>query len=348
MPSDLARPSAFERLRGRLARGLDRLPGIVRVALSGGRPARADGAALDPTLQLAVALRPRADRPRDTQHDIARSRARFRRDILSTVGTPTPVRTVRDIEVEGADGRLAARLYTPADAPSPLLVYFHGGGYAEGDLDTADEGCRVIAAASGHRVLSVAYRLAPEHPFPAGIEDAVAAFRWAQAESARLGATALAVGGDSAGATLATVVAQRTREDAPPAAQLLIYPPTDTPTAYPSRRLFNGYFLTEAQRLAYHHVYTHGTGADDRDPGISPLYGRLDGLAPALVVTAGFDVLRDEGDGYASALAEAGTPTVHLRFPALAHGFVNLTGLSRACRAALVETARRWRDMVAA
>ena len=344
--ADPAQPSGLERLRGSLARRIDRLPGPLRVALSGQRPARADGAALDPTLQLAVALRPRADRTHDAIHDPSTSRARFRREILSTVGAPTPVAQVRDLTVDGASGPLRARLYRPGTGPRPLLVYLHGGGYVEGDLDTADEGCRILALESGHQVLSAEYRLAPEHPAPAGIEDAVAAFRWAQAHSARLEAASVSVGGDSAGAALAAVVAQQTRGDRPPAGQLLIYPPTDVPTPYPSRRQFDGYFLTEAQRVAYHRAYTAGSDLGADDPRISPLYGRLDGLAPALVVTAGFDVLRDEVDAYAAALRLAGTPVTHLRYPSLPHGFVNVTALSRASRAALAETARQWRAVV--
>ena len=342
--------SPLDRARGAAARLLDRLPSPVRVALSGRRPVRIDGQTLDPTVQLAVALRTRADRPRDTQENPAWSRARFRREVLSTVGAPTPVWGCRDLTVEGAAGPLGARLYTPDPAEHdrpPVVVYFHGGGYVEGDLDTADEGCRVLCAESGHAVLSVDYRLAPEHPFPAGPRDALAAFRWAQAHAARLGVGAVTVGGDSAGAALAATVAQAARDDAPPAAQLLIYPPTDVPTDRPSRTLFDGFFLPDAQRRAYLDTYTAGTGADDRDPRLSPHYGRLDGLAPALVVTAGFDVLRDEVDAYAAALAEAGTPVEPLRFPSLPHGFVNVTAISRASRAALAETARRWRRWVA-
>ena len=350
MPDPAHDPTAVDRARGLAARLLDRLPGPVRVALSGRRPVRVDGAVLDPTLQLAVALRRTRGRPEMTRQRPARSRARFRREVLATVGTPTPVWGRRDLTVDGADGALDARVYSPpaaAAGPVPLTVYFHGGGYVEGDLDTADEGCRVLCAESGHAVLSVAYRLAPEHPFPAGPRDALAAFRWAQDEADRLGVSSVSVGGDSAGAALAATVAQAARDQAPPAAQLLVYPPTDVPTERPSRALFDGFLLSDAQRQAYHHTYTAGTGADDRDPRISPLYGRLDGLAPALVVTAGFDVLRDETDAYAAALAQAGTRVAHLRFAGLAHGFVNLAGMSRASRAALVQTARQWRDLVA-
>ena len=349
MPTRSHDPNALEHARGTAARLLDRLPGAVRTALSGRRSVRVDGQTLDPTVQLAVALRPTKGRLQMTRTDAPESRARFRREVLSTVGTPTPVWGSRDLEVEGADGPLDARLYSPAGAASgrvPLVVYLHGGGYVEGDLDTADEGCRVLCAESGHAVLSVDYRLAPEHPFPAGPDDALAAFRWAQAEAERLGASSVSVGGDSAGAALAATVAQAAWDDAPPAAQLLIYPPADVPTDRPSRTLFDGFLLSDAQRQAYHHTYTAGTGADDRDPRISPLYGALGGLAPALVVTAGFDVLRDEVDAYADALADAGTRVERLRFPSLAHGFVSMTGISRASRAALAQAARQWRDLV--
>ncbi len=350
MPDSPPDPTALDRARGLAARLLDRLPGSVRVAISGRRPVRVDGATLDPTLQLAVALRRTKGRAERTRQDPFRSRVEFRREVLSTVGTPTPVWGSRDLTVDGADGPLGARLYSPAGAASgrpPLLVYFHGGGYVEGDLDTADEGCRVLCAESGHAVLSVDYRLAPEHPFPAGPRDALAAFRWAQGEAGRLGVSSVSVGGDSAGAALAATVSQAARDHAPPQAQLLIYPPTDVPTARPSRTLFDGFLLTDAQRQAYHHTYTAGTDADDRDPRVSPLYGRLDGLAPALVVTAGFDVLRDEVDAYADALDEAGTRVERLRFPHLTHGFVNLAGMSRDSRDALAQTARQWRDLVA-
>jgi acetyl esterase len=343
-------PTRAERFEGRAARLLDRAPAAIRLLLSRRSRVRIDGQTLDPTLQLAAALRPQHDRGREIREHPLRARAALRRDALAFRGPSTPVGAVRDLTVEGAAGPLDARLYTPvgADCP-PLLVYFHGGGFSQGDLDTHDEPCRILCREAGHVVLSVAYRLAPEHRFPAAAEDACAAFRWAQAHADALGANParIGAGGDSAGGTLAAVAAQAFRDDRPPVGQLLIYPSTDTPTDRPSRHRFDGFFLPDASRAAYHHVYTEGTGTDERDPRLSPIYGDLAGLAPALLVTAGFDVLRDEGEAYADALREAGSPVEAYREPSLVHGFVNMTGFSRAARRATVALAHRWRALVA-
>ncbi len=349
LPPDVeTEPSVADRLRGAAARTIGRLPEAAQVALAGSPPPEIDGQRLDPAVHAVLSLNPHDDASAVVRHDPARARADLRREVFAIAGTPTPVGDVRDLVVEGAEGPLDARLYTPAgvDRP-PLLVFFHGGGYVEGDLDTHDEPCRLLCRQAGHAVLSVAYRLAPEHPFPAATDDVVAAFRWAQAHADRLGAdpASVAVGGDSAGGALAAVVAQATRDDAPPVAQLLIYPATDHPTPYRSRDLFDGYLLPEALRQAFFDVYTA-----DRDDGtdwrVSPIRGRLDGLAPALVVTAGFDVLRDEGEAYARALQAAGTHADLYRQADLPHGFVHLTPISASAKRATVAVARRWRQTV--
>ena len=338
-------PSLVETAQGAAARALGRLPVAVQTRIAGSPPPTVDGQTLDPTVHALLSLHPRRAGDEEVRRHPKRTRATYRRETAALVGTPTPVGAVHDLRVDGADGPLDARLYVPAglDRP-PLTVYFHGGGYVEGDLDTHDEPCRLLCRQAGHAVLSVAYRLAPEHPFPAAPEDALAAFRWAQAEAGRLGADPdrVAVAGDSAGACLATVVAQAARDDAPPAAQLLIYPPADHPRRYPSQTTFDGYFLPEPLREAFFDVYT-ADQAGGHDPRISPLYGRLDGLAPALVVTAGFDVLRDEGEAYARALQAAGTPADLYRQASLPHGFIHMTTVSRGARRATVAIARHWR-----
>ena len=295
MPEHAA-PTFVERVRGVAARGIGRLPSGVLARLAGS-PVDIDGQRLDPMLQFTLGLRPKRGAAPLTVGDPAAARARFRREILSVQGNPTPVAAVRDLQVDGADGPLDARLYSPADAPAdaPLLVFYHGGGYTLGDLDTHDEPCRLLCRYGAQHVLSVAYRLAPEHPFPAPDDDTFAAFRWAQAHAAEIGASGVAVGGDSAGANLAAGVAQRSADDRSPTGQLLFYPPTDETATYPSHTLFDGYFLSREDKRAFAERYY---GADDalrRDPRISPLLGARAGLAPALVVTAGFDVLRDEG-----------------------------------------------------
>ena len=345
-------PTLAERARGAGARVLAHAPGAVQTALAGGPPPCVDGQRLDPAVHAALALNPREPHDGLVRHDAARLRAQYRRDTAAVGGAAAVVGAIENLTVDGAGGALPARLYRPAGiARPPLTVYFHGGGFVEGDLDTHDAPCRLLCRQAGHAVLSVAYRLAPEHPFPAAPDDALAAFRWAQAHADALGLDAgrVAVAGDSAGGTLAAVVAQDARAEAPPVAQLLIYPATDTPTHRPSRDLFDGYLLPDAVRQAFWDVYTaDGTAASPDDARVSPIYGRLDGLAPALVVTAGFDVLRDEGEAYAHALRAASTPADLYRQPSLPHGYIHLTAISRAARSATVALFRRWRRLVQA
>lgn len=345
-----------DRLRGRAARALGRLPGWLQTRLAGRAPMEADGHRLDPMLRLVLAARPPAGPDRLVAGTPEEARARFRREILALVGTPTPVQSVRNLVVPGAARPLRARHYTPpADGLAkgeqpPLLVFYHGGGFVLGDLDTHDEPCRLLCRRGRQHVLSVAYRLAPEEPFPAAVEDAVAAFRWAQASAAALGAeeARVAVGGDSAGGNLAAVTALLCKGERPPAAQLLIYPSADRTRAYPSHERFDeGLLLSLTELSAFSKSYygaTEAAGADSRiSPLLAPDHG---GLAPALVVTAGFDVLRDEGEAYAAALQRAGTPCQLVREGALAHGFLNLTGISRGARRATVRLARRWRALL--
>ena len=226
-------------------------------------------------------------------------------------------------------GGVPARLYRPRDtADLGLLVYLHGGGWVIGDLDSHDNVCRALANGSGHAVLSVDYRLAPEHPFPAALEDAVTATRWAHANAAALGCRAdrLAIGGDSAGANLAAVVAQLA--PVPLVYQLLVYPVTDCTRSHPSyTENAAGPFLTrDGMGWFIDHYLSGGQGRPD-DPRVSPLFAGDTAVAatpPALVITAEFDPLRDEGDAYAARLAALGVPTSHLRVSGMFHGFFSL------------------------
>lgn len=263
----------------------------------------------------------------------AQARAQLRRS-AARVAAPVPAPAeVREIAVAGADGPLRARLYVPQEAdrssqPPPLVVYYHGGGWVVGDLDTHDLPCRLLTRSSGALVLSVEYRLAPEHPFPAPVLDALAAFRDAVAQAPSLGAdpARVAVAGDSAGAHLATVTARLAAGDGGPAPafQLLIYPVTDCVNVSSSRRQFaEGYLLTK-ENMDYYEQHFIGQ-ADRADPRISPLLAdSLAGLAPAMLVTAGFDPLRDEGEAYAARLTDAGVPTILRRHAGYVHGFTHI------------------------
>jgi acetyl esterase/lipase len=335
-----------ERLRFQVARQLTALPPRWQVRLAGGRPVVRDGLTLDPSLQLLLRLtRRRATIRPVAALSPAAARRWISQEAAAASGPPIPVGSVTDLTIDGPDGPLPARHYTPDEpgGPHPLLLFLHGGGFVVCDLDTHDQACRLLCRQAGVQVLSVAYRLAPEHRFPAAVSDSWAAVRWAAGNAGRLGAdpARLAVGGDSAGGNLSAVVAQRAAREGGPALalQLLIYPPVDRTRPYRSQELFaEGFFLTRSEIEWFHRNYA-APGADG-DPRLSPLRGAATaGQAPALVVTAGFDPLRDEGEAYAAALAAAGNQVRLLRYPAMLHGFVNMIDLSRAARAALVEIA---------
>ena len=246
----------------------------------------------------------------------------------------------RDLTVAGS---IPARLYTPPGAanPSGLLVYFHGGGFVIGDLETHDGHCRRLAAGSGCRVLAVDYRLAPEHPFPAGHDDALAATKWAFDHAAEIGADPkrIAVGGDSAGGNLAASVAVDLKADPARkvAFQLLLYPGIwpDEDTA--SRKALDGPVLTKAA-MAW---FDKSLAAIGHPQAHRALLGRADvaGVAPALVVTAGFDPLKDEGRDYADRLSAAGVRATHLEYPTLVHDFYIMHDVSPAVAKAAAETA---------
>ena len=240
---------------------------------------------------------------------------------------------VEDREAPGADGPLPIRVYTPSDAAGgnlPCVVYFHGGTGIFCDLRTHDGLCRILANSSGCRVISVGYRLAPEHPFPAGIDDARSVTRWIAGKGAELleiDPERLTVAGDSAGATIATVVSQLAREEGPAIAlQLLLCPVTDLAAESASRLEFaEGYFIERSTLTWAKGVYS--AGHDLSDPRISPLRAAtLAGLPPAHVHTAEFDPMRDEGEAYANALQQAGVPVRYTCHPGLIHHFYCMAG----------------------
>jgi acetyl esterase len=277
--------------------------------------------------------------PGDARHLIAESSA-----IVES--PPSGAVAVNDLAIPGPGGDLRARRYVPAGlaAPSPGLMFFHGGGWVTGNLDTHDALCRRLAIEGQLRVIAVDYRLAPEHPFPAAVDDAIAAFRWAArgAESLGLDPSRLAVGGDSAGGNLAAVVSLRTREDARrPALAALLYPGVDASCSSASHReLGEGYYLS---RQAIEWYMNHYFGKDPRTrlgPDASPLFAPdLAGCPPTLVVSAAFDPLRDEAADYAARLRAAGVTVREDRVPGMIHGFLN-AGLSRAAREATERIAR--------
>jgi acetyl esterase len=299
---------------------------------------------LDP--QLAALLKTTENQP--APDGLKGLRARLEANAVALPGRKVEVKSVVTIELQGAHGPIPARLYKPRSISiPPLTVFYHGGGFVAGSLDTHEGACREMAANAKTAVLSVDYRLAPEHPFPAGIEDAYDALVWASANGPALGVDSgrLAVAGDSAGATIALVTALRARDEGGPAlsAQLLFYPCTDLrDTPYTSRQEnAEGYGLTEAARNMLTSLYAPDEGLR-QDPRVSPLLEKnLGGLPTTLIVTCQYDPLRDEGLALAKALDAAGTEVTPQPADGMVHGFINYTVASTAA-AAQYDAALHW------
>jgi len=328
------------------ARAFLSLPAPVLRRIVGPPRRSPDGLTLDLQLQALLWLIALTKVPALSGGDVAVARASLDR-AAPTLDLVTPDVAVYDRTVPGASGPRRARVYVPASAPSsgaPGLVFFHGGGWVVGSIESHDRLCRALAHRAAVVVVSVDYRLAPEHPFPAAPDDAIAATRWVLENAALLGidAARVAVGGDSAGGNLSAVVSLALRDDARrPAFQLLIYPATDLTRALPSHALFgDSYFLSKAAGDWYLGHYLRAP-ADATKPLASPLFvDDLSRLPPALLITAGFDPLRDEGKAYADRMREAGVEVELVCVEGQMHGFLVM--------AAAIRDGARIVDLVAA
>ncbi|SEB76186.1 acetyl esterase [Nocardioides exalbidus] len=258
-----------------------------------------------------------------------------------------PVGDVTDVLVDD----LPARVYRPAgvEGPVPTVVYFHGGGWFRGDIDTHDQVVRRLVRDTGAVHVSVGYRLAPEDPWPAAPDDAVRAIRWVAERLADLGGSGLlAVAGDSAGGNLAAIATQELRGEVDIAAQLLIYPATDLLGHHPSKDEFaSGFMLSRAMTDWINTQYFSGDAPAPGDWRHSPLHGDLAGLPPAVVATAECDLLRDEGEAYAAALAAAGVRVDAVRHAGMIHGFMDQGHVSPAAAAATRDVNRRFAELLA-
>jgi len=325
-------PQLLGAVRGVTARSLMQLPRPV-IARLAGAPVVVAGRTLDPEMQLLLKLQQLEGPAAETV-----SISRGRRIIVASsrlAGGSQPIGAVTDRTIDGPGGPLGLRFYTPRglSGRSPALLFFHGGGWIYGDLESHDATCRFLAEEAQVRVVAVDYRLAPEAPYPAAVDDAMAAWAWIVQHAQGLGIDAdrIAVGGDSAGGNLAAVVAQQAvaAGGPSPAFQLLIYPATDFRDTAPSRHTYaEGFFLTKAFMDLAEENYLVG-GEDRADPRLSPLHGDVAGVAPAYVVTAGFDPLLDEGTAYADKLRAAGVRVEHVCEEGLIHGFVNMVAIGR-------------------
>ncbi|MFJ8236200.1 alpha/beta hydrolase [Ureibacillus sp. NPDC094379] len=258
--------------------------------------------------------------------------ARLTTDFSALAGIPEKVGKVENRAIPGPGGEIPVRIYTPeGEGPFPSLVFYHGGGWVIGDLDTVDVPCRLLANRANCVVVSVDYRLAPEHKFPAAADDAYAAAKWVveNGPSIKVDSSRVAVGGDSAGGNLAAVVSlmARDKNEIDLAYQLLIYPVTNhsyETVSYSDNA--DGYLLTKESMIWFWNHYLRDA-QDGENPYASPLQAEdLSGLPPALVITAEFDPLRDEGEAYAQRLKEAGVSVEETRYNGMIHGFFWMPG----------------------
>ncbi|HKV57270.1 MAG TPA: alpha/beta hydrolase [Ktedonobacteraceae bacterium] len=266
-------------------------------------------------------------------------------------GEPQAVGSVEDRKIPGPESQIPVRIYTPeGTGPFPLLVYFHGGGWVLGNIDSHDAVCRAFTNAAGCITISVDYRLAPEAKFPAAPEDCYAATLWTaeNASSINGDATRVAIGGDSAGGNLTAVVALMARDRGGPklAYQLLIYPVTDHYTLNTPSYQANaeGYFLTKDDMVWFWDLYVSSVD-DTKHPHASPLQAQdLSNLPPAMVITAEYDPLRDEGEMYAARLREAGNQVTARRYDGMIHGFVSFSGAVQQGKQAIEDAAAALRE----
>ena len=307
---------------------------------------------LDPVIQALFERLPQLASAAVWEKTPAEARIDFKRFCQFADPHVAAIGKTEDIKVPGPAGPLALRIYTPVAAGGaalPAIVYLHGGGFVVGDLDCYDGLCRTLANESGCRLISVDYRLAPEHPFPAAVDDCFAAFHWVETNAPDISVdpNRLAVAGDSAGGNLAAAVclmAKQNKSKPQIAYQLLIYPDTRVGRT-PSKRPFaSGYFLDNRTIERFHSYYVPA-GVDPADPRLSPVEAKdVSGLPPAYIVTAGFDPLREEGIAYAEKLKRAGVAVMQVDYPTMIHGFFSMQGLIPMASEAIAAAAHAVRD----
>jgi acetyl esterase len=327
-------------IQRRLAISVVRAPAPVLRAVAGPPRRSPEGYVLDPQIQALLRLNDRMRLTSWSQLGVERGRRLMERSARILAARPAGALSVRDQVIAVDGGSIALRFYMPSarGRPLPILVYYHGGGFVLGSLDSHDGECRALALGAGAIVVSVDYRLAPEHRFPTAVDDGLAALRWIAGNAASFGGdpARIAVGGDSAGGNIAAVVARDARGDSAKIAfQLLIYPAVDFTRSHPSHRHFREGFMLTEESIDW--FTDHYLGKRDRTHHrASPLFADDHaGVPPAMILTAGFDPLRDEAKAYADKLSAAGVAVDYRCYEGLVHGFFNMSAAVDVARRAL-------------
>jgi acetyl esterase len=330
-------------------RALLALPRPILRTLAGGGVVHVGGRTLDPRFQFLAAQASKGPALSAFPADVAR--AGSAQSLLPVQGTAEAGVRIEPLSVPGGDGEVAARSYHPRDQDpdAPLMVYAHFGGGVIGDLDTCEVFCTILAKTARCPVLSVDYRLAPEHRFPAGLQDMLAAYRWARDNTARFGAPGgrVAIGGDSMGGNFAAIIAQEMKRagEPQPVVQLLIYPALDVASDSGSMTTYGAAYPLSRATMEWFMGHYMGPEDSPTNPLLSPgREGDLTGLAPAVIATAGFDPLLDQGEDYARRLRLSGVQTVYRCYDHLAHAFTAFTGAVPAADAACRDIASLTRD----
>ncbi len=334
--------------QGTAARLLDRLPNFAKESLAKRLDYPFIFPQLDPLVKCMMAAQLKQGKSGFITEDYQKSRKQFELQMESIKSKPTTVKQIQDIRLPLQSGTVFARHYHPApNKKLPMIVFYHGGGFVVGSLDTHDEACRLLAVHAKAQVLSIDYPLSPEASPAQLIQICEDALAWTYQNSRQLKIlkNRIAVAGDSAGGNIATVVAQRSAKKVfAPQAQLLIYPVVDFKSRHPSFYAYkDGLVLTEQDIDTVTELYpnTHDVALDD--PLISPTYGQLTGIAPTYLITAGHDVLHDEGEIYSHKLRQQGVKVFYQEYTDQTHGFINLTPVSHRAKKYLIETSEKFR-----
>ena len=339
-------------LQGIIVKSLLKLPKSWLVKMAGGSPVKLGGRVLDPYIQFIA--HGASKQPSMSSLDPVTARAASAGALAMLSAKPEPGVSFEDFDLNAPDRDIPVRLYKPADqnAAIPLMVYLHMGGGVIGDLEICHAFCSILAKVTGGPVLSVDYRLAPEHKFPAGLEDSMFAYEWALKNAEAYGAPAgrASLGGDSMGGNFTAIISQEMKRQHKPSPdlQLMIYPATDIISSLPSRETYGETYPLSTETMDWFMDHYLPDGQDRHDLLISPaLEASLAGLPPSVLVTAGFDPLVDEGEAYAQRLEAAGVATIYKCYDTLAHGFTAFTAITPTADAACREIAGFVKNMYA-